>query len=97
MTDRQILFNENWDLAADEQQWIIRKRKKRGDEWYWQGVSYIGDKKSTLVRNLHDLGVKIEPEAQLCLDQMPDTFLEWRRTSDAEMERLFEQARDDAE
>ena len=96
MTDRQFLrLNENWDLASDNQQWIIRRRKKRGDGCYWQGVRYIGEKKSTLVRDLGELGVQIDPKAQAYIDQMPDTFLEYRRTSDAEIERLVEQDKED--
>ena len=98
MADRQLLrLNDNWALAYDENQWIIQRRKMRRDESYWNPVSYIGEKKSTLMCRLREKGVVIDPEAQFYLDQMPDTFLQWLRTSDAEMERLVEQVREAAE
>jgi hypothetical protein len=98
MTDRMIiLLNENWSLGYDKHQWMIRKRKKRGDETYWHAVSFIASEKWILERNLDELGIQINPEARAYLDAMPDTFKEWYSTSDAEMQRLTEQNKEAAE
>ena len=98
MGDRMIiLLNENWSLRYDRLQWKICKRKKRGDKPYWQAVSFIATEKWILERNLRELGIQIDPEAQADLDALPDTFKQWYQTNDVEFKRIGDTDKGDSE
>mgnify|MGYP003990769153 FL=1 len=89
MTDHTIiLLNKKWSLRYDRLQWKICKSKKRKDGAYWHAVSFIATEKWILERNLRDLGIQIDLEAQAYIDAMPDTFTKWFQTSDAEIRRI---------
>ncbi len=81
VADTQFLrLSENWALAYDKSQWIVQTRKapaKKGGEWRWVGVSFVGSNKDILWRVLREMGAEIGPAAREYIDAMPDTFREW--------------------
>lgn len=78
MTDRIFLhLCEDWALGADELQWIVMRRKKRGDQRYWNPEAFIATEKRILRRVLREKGIEPTPEAARYLSSMPDTFKEW--------------------
>ncbi len=77
---RFLLLSENWALAYNKSQWIVQTRKapaKKGGEWRWVGVSFVGSNKDILWRVLREMGAEIGPAAREYIDAMPDTFREW--------------------
>ena len=81
VADRQFLrLSENWALAYDNAQWIVQRRKapsKKGGEWRWVGVSFVGSSKDILWRVLREKGAEVDSAAREYIDAMPDTFREW--------------------
>ena len=67
-----------WALGYDNNQWIVLRSRNLRTQRGWKAVSFIGLKKSTLLRVLREKGVELYPEAQASLDLTPDTFLKWR-------------------
>ena len=67
-----------WALGYDDNQWIILRRRNLGRQRGWKPVSFIGGKKTTLLRVLREKGVVLNPEAQASLELFPDRFLDWR-------------------
>ena len=67
-----------WALGYDNNQWIVMSCRNLRTQCGWKAVSFIGLKKSTLLRVLREKGVEQYPEAQASLDLTPDTFLKWR-------------------
>ena len=76
----RFLFDlaSGWALGYDKNQWIVMSRRNLRTQCGWKAVSFIGCKKSTLLRVLREKGVELYPEAQASLDLTPDTFLKWR-------------------
>ncbi len=90
MADRP-LFNLDtecrWRLAYDRQQWIIERRTKKARvglteggsiaDSGWRGVSYVGDKKATLLRLFREKGVVLTAEGQARFDALPEQFMDF--------------------
>ena len=81
-TDKLLFrLSDGWAIGADEAQWIIYRAKKRGDQRYWQGVSFVATTKTKLERCLREDGAVVDNIGRVHLDALPDTFKEWRNMS----------------
>ena len=67
-----------WALGYDKNQWIVLRRRNLRTQRGWKAVSFIGCKKTTLLRVLREKGVELNPEAQASLELFPERFLDWR-------------------
>ena len=76
----RFLFDlaSGWALGYDKNQWIVMSRRNLRTQCGWKAVSFIGCKKSTLLRVLREKGVELYPEAQASLELFPEGFLDWR-------------------
>ena len=83
MTDRIFLkLSDGWALGYDQRQWMVMRRYKRLEEWYWNPVAFIATDKRILRRVLREKGAVITPDAENALNHLPDTFREWLTTLD---------------
>lgn len=80
----RILFElePGWALGTDRNQWIVMRRRKRRDQYYWNPVSFIGSTKTTLLRVLREKGVHTSEKGQSALNALPERFLDWRDGAD---------------
>ena len=78
MTDR-FLFDlaPGWARGADDLQWMLLRGKMRGEERYWNPVSFVASSKSILLRVLREKGVQPSAAAKEKLDALPDRFCDW--------------------
>ncbi len=90
MADRP-LFNLDtegrWRLAYDSNQWVLQRRtqkpRARRLEGHaiadsgWRGVSFVGGKKTTLVRLYREKGIFLTAEAQARFDALPEQFMDF--------------------
>lgn len=74
-----LILSEGWVLGYDRNQWMLMrlKRRKKGEETYWQPVAFIGSDKTTLLRLSAENGVTICQDAKAAIDAMPERFLDW--------------------
>ena len=72
-------LSEGWALGYDQNQWMLMRlrSRKKGEETYWQPVSFIGSTKTVLRRVLAENGVTVCPEALAKIDAMPERFFDW--------------------
>jgi hypothetical protein len=79
MTDH-ILFDlaPGWSIGADDNQWMLLRRRKRQDKAYHQAVSFIGSTKTSLHRILREKGIQPAPKAQAKLDALQERFLDFK-------------------
>ena len=76
-------------LAADRLQWIIQRCEgmRQGGPRTGQ-TRYTGERfcttRDVLLRDLHELGCKLAPEARARIEVFPDTVKEWLETCTAE-------------
>jgi hypothetical protein len=85
MRSRQIiLLSRDWAIAADKNQWIIQRRRKRVDEHYWQPIAYVGSTKAVLLRVLREKKAVVDINGRFDLDKLPAHFLQWRKECSAE-------------
>ena len=72
--DRQFLaLNDRWNVAFDQNQWIVQKRT--GTEW--RSVSFIASDKRILQRILCSLDIIPTAEAKRTVRCLPDSFKDW--------------------
>jgi hypothetical protein len=72
-----------WALGSDQYQWMVLRAKKRGDQSYWNPCAFIATTKEVLLRVLAEKGIRPTPEAEVYIEQMPDSFREWLRIQTA--------------
>ena len=88
MADRPLFnldANGRWRLVYDSNQWVLQRRvgaPRPGKgaavrDTGWRGVSFIGSEKRILRRVIREAGVVLTPEAQVRLDALPETFLDF--------------------
>ena len=87
MADRHFLrLSENWSLAADDLQWILKKRgsiDKRTGEHRWRDMAFVATEKRILMRCMRENGVVTDANGQRSLDKLPETFQEWLKSGKA--------------
>jgi hypothetical protein len=69
-------INDDWAVGADSLQWTLLRHRKGPLPWY--GVSFVSSTKDILARCMREKGIPAH-EAELVLDDLPDTFTEWER------------------
>lgn len=75
MTDRPFLhLSLRWRLASDGMQWILQHYRPPG----WRSVAFVASNKVVLTRVLGEAGAEVAPTARSALNQLPETFAEWR-------------------
>ena len=72
-----LLLNDGWSLGADDNQWIVYRKRSHRDQTKWQAVSFIASEKHILRRVLREKGIIVSPEANAALNALSDTFKEW--------------------
>jgi len=80
-----------WQLAYDDQQWVIQCRRRAPrpsnsagiSDTGWRGVSFIGSDQRTLRRCLSEKGVILTPAARANLDALPEQFLDFIAAPDS--------------
>jgi len=80
-----------WQLAYDDQQWVIQCRRRAPrlsnsagiSDSGWRGVSFIGGDKRILRRCLIEKGVILTPAARAHLDVLPEQFLNFIAAPDS--------------
>jgi len=80
-----------WQLAYDDQQWVIQCRRRAPrpsnsagiSDSGWRGVSFIGSDQRTLRRCLIEKGVILTPAARANLDALPEQFLDFIAAPDS--------------
>lgn len=75
-----------WRLAYDNNQWVLQKRVgSSGRNRYgiresgWRGISFVGGKKTTLERIVHEKGIVLTAEAHANFDVLPERFLDFTK------------------
>jgi hypothetical protein len=71
--DKQFRTSGRWALAIDPLQWVLQRQT--GDQW--RPVSFVRSTKEILARCMHEKGTP-DDDAKRLLDDLPDTFDEWR-------------------
>jgi|TARA_B100000315_G_scaffold249228_1_gene280126 hypothetical protein len=67
-----------WALKADNQQWLICRRKMDKGTVKWRPVSFIGSTRAVLISVLGQKGIIPTPEVRTLLTALPERFLDWR-------------------
>ena|SRR5262245_8350230 len=83
MTERIFRSSGNWALGADTLQWILYKRRPRGN---FVGISFVGSSRDILARCLQEAGCA-HTDATKLLAGLPSTFDAWKRLQNAPNER----------
>ena len=79
MTDRMVLrLSANWAVLADNQQWMLCKRRKNANSG-WKPLSYVASSKAVLLRCLREKGAVVDAQGQAALDALPESFRAWQR------------------
>ena len=79
MTGRMVLrLSANWAVLADNQQWMLCKRRKNANSG-WKSLSYVASSKAVLLRCLREKGAVVDTQGQAALDALPESFREWQR------------------
>jgi hypothetical protein len=76
MTDQQFVVSNQWALASDGIQWILRQRTTRHGEVTWNPRSFVHSTRDILARCMREKGCPSE-DAEILLDGLPSTFDEW--------------------
>ena len=76
MSERQFAVSGDWALGADSLQWILYRRRAKGE---WRAVSFGGSTREVLARCMGEKGCPDVDRAVL-LDGLPPTFDQWRKT-----------------
>jgi hypothetical protein len=74
MTEKQFARSGNWALAADDNQWILQRRRFANGPW--GSVSFVRSSRDVLVRCMREKGCPPEDATQL-LTGLPETFAQW--------------------
>ncbi len=77
-----LQLSENWRLAADPLQWVIQRRgafKAKIGGRRWNAVAYIATRRDILFRVLRELEAEVDHNALDALDDLPQTFKEWKK------------------
>ena len=79
MTDRMVLrLSANWAVLADNQQWMVCKRRKNANSG-WKPLSYVASSKAVLLRCIGEKGAVVDAQGQAALDALPESFRQWQR------------------
>ena len=77
MTDRQLTrINQDFALAYDSNQWILRRRYFSKGEEKWRPLAFVGSTKSHLLTVMRREGVP-EDDARKACAPLPEKFLDW--------------------
>ena len=75
-------LGNGWALAADKNQWILKKAKAWRGGVKWQPVAYVGSNKAVLMRVMRKEGIAVPPDASAAVNRFfaaePARFIEWR-------------------
>jgi hypothetical protein len=73
-----IIIDDYWAIGADPHQWIIKRKVSSKSKDVWVGKSFIASTKQHLLKNLKEKGAIITPDVQIKLDELPDSFAEFK-------------------
>ena len=80
MSEHMVLqLSENWAVLADNQQWMLCKRRKNRKSW--DAVSSVASTNAVLMRCIHEKDAVVDPEGQAGLNALPESFQVWKRQS----------------
>lgn len=77
-SDRQLATTNEWSLASDGIQWILRRCRRKDGQTSWRPVSFVRSTRAILARCMREKGVPPE-DAERLLSGLPSTFDEWRQ------------------
>lgn len=76
MAGYHFLFElaDGWALGANDQQWIVLKRRNSRTQRGWKPLAYVATSTQTLRRVLLEKGVRLSPEADAQLEALPKSL-----------------------
>jgi hypothetical protein len=81
MSDRVFAESDGWAVGSDGVQWILFRRRRWSGGAYWRPVSFVRSSRDILARCMREKGVDLAT-ARFLLSGLPNTFDEWKATSD---------------
>jgi len=76
-----LQLSGTWRLASNPLQWIVQRRgsfDSKRDKHRWTSLAYVATRRTTLMRVLREVDAEVDHNALDALDDLPQTFKEWK-------------------